>query len=316
MKKVKERTLNEIRQTKDSHYTVKDRSHGGFSKVFKDNLQNISGETSPRGLKVKEKIFGQMTIDPLRPIADFKSRPFNWKYFAGELAWYLKKDRDINYINNFSSFWKGITNPDTNEINSNYGSLVFNEQLEWVVDSLVKDRDSRQAIMFFNRPEFQFEGNKDFVCTMYANFFIRDNKLHMKIQMRSNDMFYGLTFDAPFFSFLHQSVYRLVWSERMKNGGYANDEVLELGNYYHFADNLHFYERHFDLADKIIDGDKYNNYGLKLKYPWFCFEDGKIGMTVEAITFLKEVDMYVNSTNFEDLDQEHWKSIIEDYFII
>jgi thymidylate synthase len=316
MKKVKERTLNEIRQTKDSHYTVRDKSHGGFSRVFKENLQYINGETSPRGLKVKEKIFGQMTIDPLRPIADFESRPFNWKYFAGELAWYLKKDRDIDYINNFSSFWKGITNPGTNEINSNYGSLVFNEQLNWVVDSLVKDRDSRQAIMFFNKPEFQFEGNKDFVCTMYANFFIRDNKLHMKVQMRSNDMFYGLTFDAPFFSFLHQSVYRLVWSKRMKNGGNANDEVLELGNYYHFADNLHFYERHFDLADKIIDGDKYNNYSLKLKYPWFSFEGDEICMTVEALTFLKEIDMYVNSSNFKDLDQNHWKSIIEDYFII
>ena len=102
----------------------------------------------------------------------------------------------------------------------------------------------------------------------------------------------------------------------MKNGGNANDEVLELGNYYHFADNLHFYERHFDLADKIIYGDTYNNYGLKLKYPWFHFEDGKIEMTVEAMTFLREIDMYVNSTSFEDLDQSHWKSVIEDYFII
>ena len=31
---------------------------------------------------------------------------------------------------------------------------------------------------------------------------------------------------------------------------------------------------------------------------------------------LLEIDMYVNSSNFKDLDQNHWKSIIEDYFII
>ena len=31
--------------------------------------------------------------------------------------------------------------------------------------------NSRQAIMFFNQPKFQFKENKDFVCTMYANFF-------------------------------------------------------------------------------------------------------------------------------------------------
>lgn len=319
MKKVKERTLNEFRQTKDSHYVVPNKKNG-FSKVFREWLSRInsaSNATSPRGLKVKEQIFGQMTIDPLQPIADFESRPFNWKYFTGELAWYLKEDNNIDYINNFSSFWKGITNPGTNEINSNYGSLVFNEQLDWVVDSLVKDKDSRQAIMFFNRPQFQFEGNKDFVCTMYANFFIRNNKLHMKIQMRSNDMFYGLTFDAPFFSFLHQTVYQLVWNKRVLNG---EDEHLELGDYYHFADNLHFYERHFELADTIVNGDKYNNYSLKLKYPFFEFKNGKIVKTNAAEEFINLVDRLTYKVNgkasLNALSQEDFKEILEDYFII
>ena len=286
-----------------------------FSRIFKDGLKiinNLNQSAEPRGLKVKEQIFGSMKIDPLQPIADFKARPFNWKYFTGELAWYLIKDRDIDYINNFSSFWKGITNPGTNEINSNYGSLIFNEQLDWVVDSLVKDRNSRQAIMFFNRPEFQFEGNKDFVCTMYANFFIRNNKLHMKIQMRSNDMFYGLTFDAPFFSFLHQTVYNLVWSERMKNGGNATDEELELGSYFHFADNLHFYERHYKLADEIINEDTYNKYRLKLKFPFFIKNKGKIEMTDFATSFLDNVKKCID-LNVKD---EKYKEVIEEYFTI
>ena len=50
----------------------------------------------------------------------------------------------FNYINNFSSFWKGITNPGTNEINSNYGSLVLNEQLDWVIKSLIKDKNAKK----------------------------------------------------------------------------------------------------------------------------------------------------------------------------
>ena len=147
------------------------------------------------------------------------------------------------------------TNPGTNEINSNYGSLVIGEQLEWVINSLRSDKNTRQAIAFFNRPQFQFEGNKDFVCTMYANFFIRNNKLNMKVQMRSNDMFYGLTFDAPFFAFLHQSVYHCLLDL------YTD---LELGNYYHCADNMHFYEKHFNLAEKIISSTAKNKvYALK-----------------------------------------------------
>ena len=284
-----------------------------FSRVFRDTInwiENTEQESSPRGLKVKERLLATLPINPIYPIANFSDRKFNWKYFAGELAWYLKKDRDIDYINNFSSFWKGITNPGTNEINSNYGSLVLNEQLDWVIKSLIKDKNTRQAIAFFNRPQFQFEGNKDFVCTMYANFFIRNNKLHMKIQMRSNDIFYGLTFDAPFFSFLHQTVYQSVWRERVLNG---EDEHLELGTYYHCADNIHFYERHFELANKIRNADnKFEEYSLKLKKPFLEFnkdlEWSLLSQT--AKDFIAEVDETIG----KDLKQEDYKQIISKYF--
>ena len=284
-----------------------------FSKVFRDtinDIENTEQESSPRGLKVKERLLATLPINPIYPIANFKDRKFNWKYFAGELAWYLKKDRDIDYINNFSSFWKNITNPGTNEINSNYGSLVLNEQIDWVIKSLIKDKNSRQAIAFFNRPQFQFDGNKDFVCTMYANFFIRNNKLHMKIQMRSNDIFYGLTFDAPFFSFLHQTVYQSVWRERVLNG---EDEHLELGTYYHCADNIHFYERHFELANKIRNADnRFEEYSLKLKKPFLEFnkdlEWSLLSQT--AKDFIADVDETIG----KDLKQEDYKQIISKYF--
>lgn len=286
-----------------------------FSRVFRDtinDIENTEQESSPRGLKVKERLLATLPINPIYPIANFSDRKFNWKYFAGELAWYLKKDRDIDYINNFSSFWKGITNPGTNEINSNYGSLVLNEQLDWVIKSLIKDKNTRQAIAFFNRPQFQFEGNKDFVCTMYANFFIRNNKLHMKIQMRSNDIFYGLTFDAPFFSFLHQTVYQSVWKERVLNG---EDEYLELGTYYHCADNIHFYERHFELANKIRNADnRFEEYSLKLKKPFLEFnkdlEWSLLSQT--AKDFIADVDETIG----KDLKQEDYKQIISKYFWI
>lgn len=284
-----------------------------FSKVFRDtinDIENTEQESSPRGLKVKESLLATLPINPIYPIANFKDRKFNWKYFAGELAWYLKKDRDIDYINNFSSFWKNITNPGTNEINSNYGSLVLDEQMDWVIKSLIKDKNSRQAIAFFNRPQFQFEGNKDFVCTMYANFFIRNNKLHMKIQMRSNDIFYGLTFDAPFFSFLHQTVYQSVWRERVLNG---EDEHLELGTYYHCADNIHFYERHFELANKIKNADnKFEEYSLKLKMPFLEFNKDleRSLLSQTAKDFITDVDETIG----KDLKQEDYKQIISKYF--
>jgi len=280
-----------------------------FSNILKEVILQIDefGDLSkPRDLEVKELLLADITIDPKKPIANFESRKFNWKYFAGEMAWYLHRDTDISYINKFSNFWKGITNQGTNQINSNYGALVINdEQIGWVVDSLLADNNSRQAIMFFNQPKFQFKGNKDFVCTMYANFFIRDNKLNMKIQMRSNDVFYGLTFDAPFFSFLMQSVYLIL----KKDDKYTS---LELGDYYHFADNLHFYERHFELTEKIKQEDLNDKEisSLVLKQQLIDYKDGNVFLTDAGIEFVTRVDQTRGDSDV------NYKAILSDYFTL
>lgn len=284
-----------------------------FSNTFINIINHIEDQNQsadPRGLKVKESILSNFVIDPKEPIANFENRKFNWKYLAGELAWYLQQDRDVDYIGNFSGFWSTLTNPNSNEINSNYGSLVFNkEQFGWVVDSLVADKNSRQAIMFFNQPKFQFEGNKDFVCTMYGNFFIRDNKLNMKIQMRSNDIFYGLTFDAPFFSFLLQSVHIKLLET------YPD---LQLGDYYHFTDNLHFYERHFSLADSIkiekIDPDK--EYTFVLRKAFIDYDGEKVFLTENAEAYCKEVYESINEDRTTSLDKAGYKKLLSKYFVI
>jgi thymidylate synthase len=276
-----------------------------FSETFKELITRIDqdGELSqPRDMKVKEVILADFPINPIEPIAEFTARPFNWKYFAGELAWYLHRDRSIDYINDYSKFWSKLTNPGTNEINSNYGSLVItDEQFGWVIESLKKDINSRQAIMFFNQPKFQFEGNKDFVCTMYANFFVRNNRLHMKVQMRSNDIFFGLTFDAPFFSFLMQSVYLILKDE------YPN---LELGQYFHFADNLHFYERHFELADAIRKDELTSYAKLELKQKFIEYNDGTVSLSDTAFEFLKTMDAA------KGREEINYKDVLSRYFTL
>jgi thymidylate synthase len=281
-----------------------------FSQTFIDLIQSIEGynsEANPRGMKVKEALMTSFDIIPSHPIASFKDRPFNFKYFAGELAWYLHRDRDVDYITHFSKFWKGLTNPNSNEINSNYGNLVINnEQLGWVIDSLVKDKNSRQAIMFFNRPDFQFEDNKDFVCTLYSNFFIRNNKLHMKLQMRSNDIFFGLTFDAPFFSFLHQSVYHILKEHYPE---------LELGYYFNFVDNIHFYERHFKLANQIKENGIDQEYTLILKKPMISYKNGQVSITDSGREYIDRIDSAIKREQ-DTSETEYYKAILQDYFEI
>ena len=257
-----------------------------FSKTFIDIIKHINSEgveSQPRDLKVREVSLADFDIDPKYPIADFPARKFNWKYLAGELAWYLHRDSDVDYIGQYSGMWSTLTNPGTNEVNSNYGALVINdEQFSWVIESLKKDVNSRQAIMFFNQPKFQFEGNKDFVCTMYANFFIRNNTLMMKLQMRSNDIFYGLTFDAPFFSFLMQSIYQILLKDMPD----------------------------LKLAENIIALEPNEDSSFVLKKPLIDYKDGSVFLSDAGIEYLQRLDAAQGSK------EVNYKSILKDYFTI
>jgi thymidylate synthase len=278
-----------------------------FSKVFQNIISDIkiNGKVSkPRDLEVTELMYNGYAVDPTQPFANFENREFNWKYFAGELVWYLNKDTNVDYINQFSGFWKNITNPNTNEINSNYGSLLFGEQLDWVVTSLKNDKNTRQAIAFLNQPKYQFKGNKDFVCTMYLNFSIRENKLDMKVQMRSNDIFYGLTFDAPFFAFVHQHVY--LWLK-------STYPELELGTYYHFADNIHFYERHYELAEKIVhEGLNKPVSTMRLTQPIFNIEEGNMIIADYGINMINNINKGIEL----NADRDYYNNILCEYLNI
>jgi thymidylate synthase len=249
-----------------------------FNNTFKDLILDIEKNgavTQPRDMKVKERTVQTLEFNPTEPFANFNKRKFNWKYFAGELAWYMRKDRDVDYIGQFSGMWSTLTNPGTNEINSNYGSLLFGDQL-----------------------------HKDFVCTMYLNFFIRDNKLNMKVQMRSNDIFYGLTFDAPFFAFVQQHM-RLWLLETYPD--------LELGTYYHCADNIHFYERHFELAENIInDTEESDEYIMNIKNPLFELRYNNMLLTEYGAKLLSEIDATLDKPKVKG----QYNNILKEYLNI
>lgn len=283
-----------------------------------EDLNTYGIKSSPRGQKVVEANVASLDVNPLRPLLNFEKRKFNWKYFVGELAWYISKDNSIDFINNFSTFWSSLTN--TGKINSNYGNILLGDhpssvstekkgvnQLEWVYNSLKKDKESRQAVAFLNCPYYQYEGNRDFVCTMYLNFWIRYDTLDMKVQMRSNDIFFGLTYDAPWFSLIHQSLFL----ELKKI--YPN---LKLGMYYHCADNIHYYERHFELVDQVLSSSNIiESPEFKLKFSLFNFgDDGSLNISPEAFQYQESVIKAVlrEKTTGVKLDQKDWKELLND----
>ena len=105
---------------------------------------------------------------------------------------------------------------------------------DWCVQALKADKDTRQAILRFSLPEHHWVGVKDFTCTMHGNFLIRDNKLHLSVVMRSNDVVLGLAYDLPWFVSLMD--YMLADLREM----YPD---LEKGSYTHLSHSMHVYDR-------------------------------------------------------------------------
>jgi thymidylate synthase len=224
-----------------------------YSQSLKDLYISPQFETEPRGMKIKENLQVSLEIkNPILSMYENDRRGSQFKYIAAELLWYFLGRNDVEFISEYASFWKHIQNED-GTVNSSYGNLLFNNknrfgitQYQWAINSLLNDKDSRQAVMHFNLPEHQYNSNKDFVCTMYGIFHIRDNKLFLSVNMRSNDAILGTPTDIAFFTVLQQQALNHLRSH------YPD---LTLGSYTHTVDSYHIYERHFDLVKDMISKD-------------------------------------------------------------
>ena len=205
---------------------------------------------SPRGMEVREILNCCIEVDdPMQNLFYNPFRSSQKKYIAAELLFYFSGTNKVDFIENYASLWKQLKDKD-GKANSAYGYLLFTErnryhftQYQWVIESLKKDKDSRQAFMHFNRPYHQYLENKDQVCTLQALFHIRENKLYMTVTMRSNDIIWGFMNDYTFFTVLQYQVFL-----HLKK--YYPE--LEIGSYTHISHSMHLYEKHYDLVKNTL----------------------------------------------------------------
>jgi thymidylate synthase len=175
----------------------------------------------------------------------------NEEYIAAELKWYESQSLNINDIygddRDPPAAWKMSANRH-GDINSNYGYLihsnVMHNQFENVVQELTKNPFTRRASMIYTRPsiwaEYNSNDKNDFICTNSVTYYIRENKLHCVVQMRSNDVVFGYKNDYAWQKHVLDKLVNeyLDWN--------IFDE-LEPGNIYWQVQNLHVYQRHFKL---------------------------------------------------------------------
>ena len=201
----------------------------------------------------KEILFMNAKFDMNRVTGkiEFESRKSNEDYLKKELDWYLSLEPTIEKVGDVK-IWQNICSKKDLTVNSQYGILVYGEsngcQFQKALGSLIKDKDSRQAVIIYNRPTIHEEayedGKHDFICTFYQQFFIRNNRLECIANMRSNDCIFGILNDLPWFEYVYTDMYQRLL---------VRYTGLEKGSLTYIANSFHCYERHFDVLERIAE---------------------------------------------------------------
>lgn len=238
------------------------KSYDNFTEAYVDILRDLKDSpqfiSSPRGMKVKEILGYQFKLtNPRNRIPFVKERDLSIHYLIAELLWYLSGNDSTDWISNYSNFWSKISD-DGITANSAYGSRIFKPhpriagdvdstwtQWKYVINELKHDPDSRRAVIHIRSPQDSILAKLDVPCTLSLQFFLRDDKVHMVVSMRSSDVILGLAYDVPAFTMFQE----LLATELSRELG----KHIGLGDYVHLSASLHLYERHFEMAEKIID---------------------------------------------------------------
>ncbi len=203
------------------------------------------------GRKTKElPAFTGVLQDPYERIVTLLSRKTNMRYLAGEMCFYIGEDERLSTISAYSKFWNKVSD-DGLVVNSAYGKRLFYDltpdrttHFNYAFNKLAEDIHTRKAIMLMSRPE-DMKDSKDNVCTLTLQFFIRNNQLNLIVNMRSCDIWYGFTYDVPFFTFVQE----LMLERLNRVCGYN----LTMGLYIHQAGSLHAYEKDFDKINTLVE---------------------------------------------------------------
>jgi thymidylate synthase len=158
----------------------------------------------------------------------------------GELLWYLSGSNDAAVISYYIEAYDKLG--EDGKIFGGYGPRLFNwkgaEQISNVTRILRTKKDSRKAVIqLFDAADLCGE-HKDVPCTCTLQFLLRQGRLHLFANMRSNDIYWGLPHDVFCFTMLQEIV--------------ANAVAAELGTYKHAVGSLHLYVRNAGPAKRFL----------------------------------------------------------------
>lgn len=197
-------------------------------------------KASPRGIPVREVELPVMLSlsDPAAPFLMSPARRPRYRFGMAEALWTLAGSNDLEEIARYNPVMREYSD-DGETLWGAYGPRLV-EQMDHVIDTLKRDKDSRQAVLTTWRPHsFGSYVSKDIPCTVAWAFSIRNDKLNLTVFMRSNDVFRGLPYDLVNFTTTQRVV--------------AACLSVGVGSYTHIVNNLHVYESDVQTALEIMN---------------------------------------------------------------
>ena len=184
---------------------------------------------------------GFVLENPMDNLIKTPWRKWQPQYAMDEWEWYMLADNDIKVFEDVRGkrpvpqVWYNHANED-GFVMSNYGwQWARGKQIDYVLNELKRDPQSRRALLTMYDGKDNRLYTHDTPCTLNAHFQIVDDKLNMTIMMRSNDLIMGFCNDQYCFSMLQQLI--------------ADKLDLPVGEYFHFASNLHIYDNHLNMKN-------------------------------------------------------------------
>lgn len=206
------------------------------AEAFHATVQALLAEgrsVSPRGRATRELTNFRLTVSNPGSMSCEGVHPgFSRAIAACEALHLISGER---YGNTMHRLTRGLGSIRWGSNLDNTGSRL-RDQLEHIVELLVRDPDSRQAVGLIWRTE-DHEGNASFLCATQVQYLVRDGRLHAITTMRSNDVWNGLPNNLFAFGQLQLTL--------------ANALRVEPGTYTHAAASMHLYERHREAAEKV-----------------------------------------------------------------
>ena len=219
----------------------------------------IATKSSKGDSKAIELLNQSITINDVCQINIYNpKRKFNVRYALLEFMWYLSQDQNVRNIGKAASTWQDIASVNGN-VHSNYGACLY-RSWDRVANELLRLPESRRAVIALNQPDVDY-GMKDVPCTMFVQFFVRDDKLHLIWNMRSSDFAFG---------FCNDVAVGMLFLQMMRNELMERTDIpwIGLGSFTYNATSLHCYEPHWHLLFDNYTNEVFDKYELVEEFTW------------------------------------------------